>query len=259
MVRTLLVDDSDVFRGLLRQLLARRYRYIRLSEASSLGEGLRLAQRIRPDVVFADIRLGDGNGLELARSLGQTLPYAHVCMVTAYDLPEYREAAEAAGARHFIAKGQTTLDHISVVVDGAMDGRVPVVVLDGDARRRATLARAIAARWPVLIVLEARSIEEALPMISYARPVVVLAPLAYLLSQPTALARATREAWPGAKLVALATSPDAASREAAFDAGAAYVGPAGRAAAGLAPLVAEALHACGERIAGGVPGGRVSP
>ena len=55
MVRVLVVDDSDVARRLLTGVLGRDGRLQVVGEASSGAEALRLAARLRPDVITMDV------------------------------------------------------------------------------------------------------------------------------------------------------------------------------------------------------------
>jgi CheY-like chemotaxis protein len=63
----LLVEDDDTNRKLVRIVLGGgRYR---ISEAASVEQALALLQNERPDLLLLDIRLGDGSGLDVIRSV----------------------------------------------------------------------------------------------------------------------------------------------------------------------------------------------
>lgn len=63
----LLVEDDDINRKLVRIVLGgARYR---ISEAVSVAQALALLQQEQPDLLLLDIRLGDGSGLDVIRSL----------------------------------------------------------------------------------------------------------------------------------------------------------------------------------------------
>jgi len=75
-----------------------------MCECSTAAEAVRLARTFSPDCVTLDIRLPDVSGLTIVGQLLQASPAARVVVVTAYDQPAMRSAAQAAGASHFLAK-----------------------------------------------------------------------------------------------------------------------------------------------------------
>jgi DNA-binding NarL/FixJ family response regulator len=106
MFKTLLVDDNDCFRRSLRGVLERHFPFMMIEEAASGAAALRPVRELQ--LVFMDIRLPDANGLELTRQLKADHPAALVCVVTQFDIPEYREAADRSGANEFILKESFT-------------------------------------------------------------------------------------------------------------------------------------------------------
>lgn len=62
----LLVEDDDTNRKLVRIVLGRGYR---ISEAASVDEARALLRQEKPDLLLLDIRLGDGSGLDVIRSV----------------------------------------------------------------------------------------------------------------------------------------------------------------------------------------------
>lgn len=120
MFDTLLADDNPSFRRSLRRILNRHYPSMRIAEAGNVLEAATLGFARRHRLVFTDIKLPDGNGLDLARRIKTADPAAHVCVVTQYDIPEYREAARRCGADHFIVKDETTEETIVALVDALL-------------------------------------------------------------------------------------------------------------------------------------------
>jgi DNA-binding NarL/FixJ family response regulator len=102
--RVLIVEDSEIFRNLLRFGLQSRYPEVEILEAECVADGHRLAHAHLPAVILMDIQLPDGNGLDLTRTLKGEIPGVHVVVCTAHDLPENREAARQCGAAHFVCK-----------------------------------------------------------------------------------------------------------------------------------------------------------
>jgi DNA-binding NarL/FixJ family response regulator len=110
--KALIVEDSPVFRELLGALVADRLCCVEVLEAGGIDEAKGLAAGQNPDVVFVDVRLPDGNGLQLARELKDRNPHLTVVVCTSHDLPEYRDAARTAGATHFVTKDRVFSDAV---------------------------------------------------------------------------------------------------------------------------------------------------
>lgn len=120
--KALIVEDSLVFRELLGALAADRLACVEILEAGSVAEARHLASGHEPDVVFVDVRLPDGNGLQLARDLKARNPRLVVVVCTSHDLPEYRDAAQQAGAAHFVTKDRVFSDAVwSEISEGVRD------------------------------------------------------------------------------------------------------------------------------------------
>ena len=103
-IRTLLVDDSAEFLKSAAAFLARHSRIGVVGQAHSAREALELVARLRPDLVLMDLRLPNLSGLEATRRLKAAADPPRVILLTLYDLPDYRRAADEANADGFIAK-----------------------------------------------------------------------------------------------------------------------------------------------------------
>ncbi len=104
MLRALIVEDGALFRQLLWEVLNSRFPSIEIYEADAADEALEEVKSHQPDLIFIDIRLRGGNGLELTKKIKTDYPSTIVVILTNYDLPEYREAAFQYKADHFIPK-----------------------------------------------------------------------------------------------------------------------------------------------------------
>lgn len=100
----LIIEDNDLFRLLLRSLLSSLFPSLVIAEAGDAPEGLAQSRSLRPDVVFMDISLPNGNGLALTKKLKQEMPSVQVIVCTNHDTPEYRREAVRCGARQFVTK-----------------------------------------------------------------------------------------------------------------------------------------------------------
>lgn len=103
-MRLLIVDDDAGFRATLRDLLAQRAGVVIVGEAADGAEALRLAERLRPDVLLMDLAMPRMNGLEVTRSLRARGPDPAVIILTVHDEAVYRRTAVAAGAAAYLEK-----------------------------------------------------------------------------------------------------------------------------------------------------------
>ena len=102
-MNVLIVDDNEMTRALLRTIL-KSDGHIVIGEASSSKSGLDQTLKLRPDVVFLDILMPDGSGVDLLKEIKQALPRTVVLMVTAKRDVETVKECLGSGATGFILK-----------------------------------------------------------------------------------------------------------------------------------------------------------
>ena len=100
--RLLIVEDDKAFRGRLSLSMERRG--FTVFAAEGVEEGAYVAAQERPDYAVLDMRLEDGNGLELVPSLRQVNPDMRIVILTGYGNIASAVAAVKAGAVDFLAK-----------------------------------------------------------------------------------------------------------------------------------------------------------
>ena len=110
-----IVDDHELARGGLRSLLAGAPQLTVAGEAANAADALDLCTRIRPDLVLLDLKLGDSDSLALIHAIHEVCPHTRVLIVSMFDGPSYRLAAEQAGATGYIVKGATRRQVLSAV------------------------------------------------------------------------------------------------------------------------------------------------
>jgi DNA-binding NarL/FixJ family response regulator len=120
MFKTLIVEDSILFRKLLKQTLHSRFPAMEIYEAGNGTEALQKAAGDRPDLIFMDIKLPGESGLELTASLKTAYPDVPIIILTSYDTLEYREAAVLANAAYFLSKGSTDRESILTLVESIL-------------------------------------------------------------------------------------------------------------------------------------------
>lgn len=135
MVKVFLVDDHEVVRRGLVDLLGADPELDVVGEAGSVAEAMARVPAARPDVAVLDVRLPDGNGIELCRDLLSRMPDLRCLILTSYTSDEAMLDAILAGASGYVVKDIKGMELARAVKDvGA--GRS---LLDN---------RAAAARWP---------------------------------------------------------------------------------------------------------------
>ncbi len=103
-VRVLLVDDHVVTRLGLRTLLSGFAQLQIVGEAGSVATAFTEAQRCTPDVILLDVRLPDGNGFDVCRSLESHGIHSGVLILTSYADDETVFQCIAAGADGYLLK-----------------------------------------------------------------------------------------------------------------------------------------------------------
>jgi DNA-binding NarL/FixJ family response regulator len=130
-----LLDDHEVVRAGLRQLLEAEPDITVVGESGSAAEAQRRIPAIRPDVAVLDARLPDGSGIEVCREIRSRDPQIEALILTSYDDDDALFAAILAGAAGYVLKnirGSDLVDGIRTVAGGGslLDPAVTRQVLD---------------------------------------------------------------------------------------------------------------------------------
>jgi DNA-binding NarL/FixJ family response regulator len=116
MGKILIVDDHATFRQSLKEILSNAFPSISIEEAADGKEALKKIEDSHPDLIFMDIKLPDENGLHLTQKIKDTNPDMTVVVVTSYNIPEYRDAAQRYRANHFLSKTSSHREEIVELV-----------------------------------------------------------------------------------------------------------------------------------------------
>jgi DNA-binding NarL/FixJ family response regulator len=100
----MIVDDHEVVRLGLKNLLERRSDWRVVTEASTVSEAVRKAEEYQPDVIVMDIRLSNGSGIDACREITKTHPKIKVIMLTSFAEDELLFNAISAGAVGYVLK-----------------------------------------------------------------------------------------------------------------------------------------------------------
>ena len=114
-VRILIVDDHDIIRRGLKQLLTARSGWEICGEAKTGREAVALAEQLRPEIVILDISMPDLNGLEAARRIHKILPKTGILILTLHFSDQLVRDIVEAGARAYIMKSDADRDLVSAV------------------------------------------------------------------------------------------------------------------------------------------------
>ena len=98
----LILDDDDPLRGRLSRAMEKKG--FTVKEAKTVVEGLEIVSKTPPKFAVVDLRLEDGNGLDVIKELSKNKPECRIVMLTGYGNLPTAVAAVKAGAIDYIAK-----------------------------------------------------------------------------------------------------------------------------------------------------------
>lgn len=113
MTTVLLIDDHELIRQGLAGAFGAVDSFEVVGQAGSVADGIAAAQSLRPDVVVTDVRLPDGSGLDVVRTLRRADKQIGLVVLTMYAGDEQLFAALDAGASAFVGKDAPTATVVS--------------------------------------------------------------------------------------------------------------------------------------------------
>lgn len=132
-VRVYLVDDHEIVRRGLTQLLDGQPDLEVVGDAGTAEQAVEEIARLQPDVAVLDVRLGEGmSGIEVCREVRSQNPGVKCIMLTSYDDDDALFSALMAGATGYLLK-EIDGNAISAGIRGAAEGRS---VIDASATAR---------------------------------------------------------------------------------------------------------------------------
>jgi DNA-binding NarL/FixJ family response regulator len=105
-LRVFVVEDSAIIRKRIMDNLLALGHFDVVGFAESEDEAIEGIENLQPDVIITDIRLKQGNGIEVVRQVraDDLAPRPRIFVLTNYNYPEYRAQCSAAGADAFFDK-----------------------------------------------------------------------------------------------------------------------------------------------------------
>jgi DNA-binding NarL/FixJ family response regulator len=117
----LLVDDHDLLRDGLRQILERQDDMRIVGEAGDVATAVSLADREQPDVVLLDVEIPGGEAATTVASIHECSPSSRVLILSMYEGPQLLQTLLSAGVRGYLLKSIRWQDLVrairSVLVD----------------------------------------------------------------------------------------------------------------------------------------------
>jgi two-component system response regulator DevR len=120
-VRIFLLDDHEVVRRGIAELLSTIDGFEVVGEAGTATDAIARALACRPDVAVLDARLPDGSGIDVCREIRSALPSTYCLILTSYDDQDAVLASVLAGASGYVLKEVRTaglVDAIRQVAQG---------------------------------------------------------------------------------------------------------------------------------------------
>jgi DNA-binding NarL/FixJ family response regulator len=135
MIRVFLLDDHEVVRLGVRELIDAEPDLHVVGEAATVAQALARAPLLQPDIAVLDVRLPDGDGVEVCRGLRANCPGLSCLMLTSYADDAALVAAVMAGAAGYVLKqigGQDLVGAVRTVAAGGslLDPQAMSIVLD---------------------------------------------------------------------------------------------------------------------------------
>ena len=115
MIRVFLLDDHEVVRAGVRELLQEEKDIEVVGESGSATEAARRIPALRPDVAVLDARLPDGSGIDVCRDIRSVDPSIKGLILTSYEDDEALFAAIMAGAVGYVLKQIRRTDLVDAV------------------------------------------------------------------------------------------------------------------------------------------------
>lgn len=123
--RILLVDDHAVVRFGTAALINKESDLEVCGEEEDAAHAFSAIEKLKPDLVIADISLKDSSGLELMRNIKAQFPKMPVLVVSSHDESIYAEIAFRAGALGYLMK-QEALEKIITAIRRVLGGAIYV-------------------------------------------------------------------------------------------------------------------------------------
>jgi two-component system, NarL family, response regulator DevR len=119
-IRIFLLDDHEVVRRAIAELLDTVEGFQIVGEAATAAEAVDRILAVRPDVAVLDARLPDGSGIDVCRDVRSALPDTYCLILTSYDDHDAVLASVLAGASGYVLKEVRTSGLVEAIRQAAL-------------------------------------------------------------------------------------------------------------------------------------------
>jgi two-component system, NarL family, invasion response regulator UvrY len=131
LVKILVIDDHEVVRLGVKQILEKSFPHVEVGEADTGQKGIVAVQQEDWDLAIVDLNLPDQNGLDLLCELHSTAPRLPLMVLSLHPEEQYAVRAFRAGARAYLTK-QTAPAELAGAAKQVLTGRMYVTASLGD-------------------------------------------------------------------------------------------------------------------------------
>ena len=121
-VRVLIADDQTLFREGIKDLLENEKSVEVIGEAADGNEVVRLAKKLKPDVILMDIKLPHLDGVSATRLIRKELPSTNVLILSSYEDEAHVMESIQAGANGYLSKMLPAAELVNALKAFANDG-----------------------------------------------------------------------------------------------------------------------------------------
>lgn len=121
-LRTLVVDDHEELRKLLRSILQAKTECVVVGEAADGLQAIEQAKELQPDLILLDLSLPKLNGMEAGRRILKLSPHTKIVFLSQDSSPEIVRGALRLGAAGYLLKSDAI--ELPLAVDAILQGEV---------------------------------------------------------------------------------------------------------------------------------------